>query len=107
MLAVFYLLLILSVLSLGVRLFILRGLVGLNVGCFLRVVLLPSLGIAALVLAFGALLRVCLPDTIIGELAASVLTGFATLLAVCFLGISASERMEVWQGIIRRVGASS
>jgi O-antigen/teichoic acid export membrane protein len=106
-LAVFYLLLILSVLSLGVRLFILRGLVGLNVRCFLRVVVLPSLGIAVLVLAFGTLLRVCLPGTIIGELAALVLTGFATLLAVCFLGISASERMEVWQGIVRRVGASS
>ncbi|WP_339760474.1 hypothetical protein [uncultured Hoeflea sp.] len=101
-LSVFQLLLALSVLALGVRLLVLRSLIGLDVARFLRSIVLPGAMIGAMALFSGLAVRLLCPVTLPAELAAMATTALATALAVWFLGMSAAERAGLKQAVTRR-----
>ncbi|MCM2476093.1 hypothetical protein HGO38_21690 [Rhizobium sp. CG5] len=103
LLSVFQLLLGLSCLALGVRLVILRRLVGLDIGRFLGAVVLPAAAIGAVSLSSGWAIRIVSSQSQLTEFAGLVATGVVTLVAVYFFGVSAVERRQMRQAIRNRL----
>ncbi|MBA69626.1 MAG: hypothetical protein CML30_12190 [Rhizobiales bacterium] len=95
LLVIFQLMLVVSMVMLAVRLVLLRGLVDLNIGRFLRVVILPSACIAAIAFATGWATGTLLPTTQMAEIAGAVVIGSVTLAAAYRFGLTAGERNEI------------
>ncbi|MCO5161156.1 MAG: hypothetical protein M9939_08475 [Mesorhizobium sp.] len=101
-LSIFQLLLVLSILALGVRLLLLRHLIGLDLGRFMGVVLLPGIAVGALALSAGWGMRLLSPAEVPADMAGLLATGLATPVAAFLLGISGAERRQLRETILKR-----
>jgi O-antigen/teichoic acid export membrane protein len=101
---VFLLAFALSFVGLFARLFILRSLVGLNIGHYMRVVVLPALltALAALTAALGT--RALLPSTALGASLGLGLSVLATAAAGWLLCLSSDERRRAAAYVSGRLG---
>lgn len=86
------------------RLFMLKGMIGLPVGDFLKKVYMNVLGTTALSLAVPFVIHGFLPDTIWGFIASVTLCVVSAGLSVLAFGLSRGERHEISRWINNTVG---